>query len=336
MPAVGRKRQSDHSLPPRMHFKDGSYYHVASTKPRKWTKLHRELSKARILWAQIENGETGDSGMFNTRLDEYLVSKKFLALSDKTRQQYENLAIKIREFFKGATISAITPAHIALWMDNYPSEVQANTGKSIISNVFKVAVRQGVVNRNPCTEIPYHNIEGRDRYITDNEYRSIWNSAEPHVQIAMDIGYLTGTRVSDILAIKLQDVSAEGIYIKQGKTGKKILFMLSPALEEVLQRAYALPRPVRGMHLICNHSGQAYRYETFNLHWLNATRAAGIPDNDLIFHDIRGKAATDAKALGLDYQALLGHATKAMSEKYIRLREVQRVETLPMMKASKS
>lgn len=328
---MGRKRQGNFDLPPRMHFKDGSYYHVSSMRPRKWTKLHKELPKARILWATIENGEGNSSTLFNTRLDEYLVSKKFLALADTTRAQYEGLAIKLKEFFRGATVEAITPAHIALWMDNYPSEIQANTGKSIISNVFRIAVRHGLVNHNPCLEIQKHHIEGRDRYITDQEYRAIWDSAEPHVRVAMDIGYLTGSRIGDILDIKKQDIAQEGIYIRQGKTKKKMLFLMSDALEELLERAYALPRPILWSHLICGHSGRPIRYDTFNLHWLHATRKAGIPDNDLIFHDIRGKAATDAKALGLDYQALLGHATRAMSDKYIRLREVQRVMPIPMI-----
>lgn len=327
MASMGRRRQNNIDLPPRMQKKGNAFYYVASTKPRKWIPLGNELAKARIKWAQLENGDTVDSRMFCTRLDEYLVSPKFEKLADKTRRQYENVAKTLREFFKGATMASIAPAHIALWMDNHKSEIQANTGKAIISNVFAVAVRHGIVNRNPAKEIPYHNIEGRDRLITDAEFLAVWEKAQPHVQIAMDIGYLTGSRVQDILDIKLQDITDEGLYIRQGKTKKKMLFLMSLALEDAIARARALPRPIRGMHLLCNRSGQPYDYRTFNDHWLKAVRAVGI--EDIHFHDIRAKAATDAEDMGLDYQALLGHTTRAMSDKYLRVRRIAKVQTLP-------
>lgn len=329
---MGRKRQANHGLPPRMAVKGNCYYHVTSTHPRKWTKLGTDLVRARIEWAQIEAGEGGNGDMFTTRLDAYLVSPAFMELAIKTRRQYENVSKTLREYFKGATMKAITPAHIAMWMDNHKSKIQSNTGKSIISNVFETAVRHGIVNRNPAKEIGYHTIAGRDRFITDAEYQALWDKAEPHVRIAMDIGYLTGTRIQDILDIKLQDVTPEGVFIKQGKTKKRMLFLACPALDDVIARAKALPRPIRGMHLLCNRYGRPYNYRTFNDHWLDAVQATGI--EGVHFHDIRAKAATEAKEMGMDYQALLGHATRAMSDKYIRSRETSRVTTLPTSKAS--
>lgn len=328
MPLMGRRRQNNIDVfPPRMQQKGNAFYYVTSSTPRKWIPLGSDLAKARVKWAQLENGDTLDSRMFCTRLDEYLVSPKFEKLADKTRRQYENVAKTLREFFKGASMASITPVHVAMWMDNHHSEIQANTGKAIISNVFAVAVRHGIVNRNPAKEIPYHTIAGRDRLITDDEFSAIWDKAQPHVQIAMDIGYLTGSRIQDILDIKLQDISEEGLYIRQGKTKKKMLFLMSQALEDAIARARALPRPIRGMHLLCNRRGQPYDYRTFNDHWLKAVRETGI--DGVHFHDIRAKAATDAENMGLDYQALLGHTTKAMSDKYLRVKRIAKVATLP-------
>lgn len=309
-----------------MHFSDGCYYHVSSFAGRKWTKLGKDLAKARILWAQIESGGSIATGLFATALDEYLASKKFLALAPSTQKQYESVATKVREFFKGAMLSAITPAHIAIWMDGHPSSVQANTGKAIINNVFTAAVRHGLVNANPAKQISNNSVSDRARVLTEAEFKAIYKAAMPHIQIAMDIGYLTGSRIQDILDIRLQDVTAEGIYVQQGKTKKKMLFLPSAALDEAITRARSLPRPIRGMHLLCDHSGKPYPYATFWRHWTAATTAAGVKDAH--FHDIRAKAATDAKEMGLDYQKLLGHTTLAMSEKYIRTKSVQKVASL--------
>jgi integrase len=285
------------------------------------------------LWAQIENGHLGNSNLFTVRLDEYLVPPKFLALADKTRRQYEHVAIKLREFFKGATMGVITPAHIALWMDNHPSLIQANTGKAIVSNVFLVAVRHGLVDRNPCKEISYHVPSKRDRLITDDEYRAIRSRAQPFVQIAMDIAYLTASRVQDILDIMLRDITDKGLFIQQGKTGKRMLFSLNDDLREVLTRARTLPRSIRGMHLLCNRKGQPYLYGVFNWHWLKAVRAAGV--QGVHFHDIRAKSATDAKGQGLDYQKLLGHTSRAMSDRYIRGREIEIIAPLTAQNLTK-
>lgn len=309
-----------------MQFSDGCYYHVSSLGKRKWTRLHPDLSRARIMWAQIEGGGSLNTGLFTTALDEYLVSGKFLSLSTNTKKQYELIAVQLREFFKGAPLALVTPAHIAIWMDKCESKIRANTGKAIVSNVFEVAVRHGIVNSNPAKQIGFNVIPARDRILNDGEYRSIYDNAPAHVQVAMDIGYLTGSRIQDILDIKLQDISDEGIYIKQGKTKKKMLFVPSAALDEAIGRAKTLPRPIRGMHLLCNHSGRPYPYATFNRHWIEAYRAAKVVD--VHFHDIRAKAAMDAKQMGLDYQALLGHTTRAMSDKYIKTKSVQKVASL--------
>ena len=82
------------------------------------------------------------------------------------------------------------------------------------------------------------------------------------------------------------------------------------------------------MYLLCGPKGQRYRYNNINIWWLEARKKANIID--VHFHDIRGKSATDAKRAGIDYQALLGHTTKAMSDSYIKLEDAQIVE--PMVK----
>jgi integrase len=247
-------------------------------------------------------------------------------LAKKTRQQYANVAKQLRKFFEGASIDIIKPPHIAMWMDEHYSKIQANTGLAILRNVFEIAVRYGALEHNFAKDIGYHNIAGRDRLISDAEYLAIWDVAQPHIRIAMDIGYLTGSRVQDILDIRLQDVTDEGTFIMQGKTKKKILFLRSDAMDEIVGRARALPRPIRGMHLLCNKYGKPYPYRTINADWLKAVRSVGV--KDVHFHDIRAKAATDAKAQGMDYQSLLGHSSKAMSDRYVKLREISRVETL--------
>ena len=57
---MGRRRQSNLDLPPRMHLKSGTYYYVTTDKPRKWISLGKDLNDARRKWADIEEAFSRD------------------------------------------------------------------------------------------------------------------------------------------------------------------------------------------------------------------------------------------------------------------------------------
>ncbi len=214
-----------------------------------------------------------------------------------------------------------------MWQDCHPSKVNANTGKSIITTVLNIAVRRGMINRNPAKEVENLTIKRRKRYITDDEFLKIREHASPALRAAMDISYVTGARIGDVIHIRLSHITDEGLLIRQGKTNKLQLFKRNDALDTVIANAKAIKRPVRSsLFLLCTLRGQQYKYAQMNEWWIAARTKAGIPD--VHFHDIRGKSATDAKRSGIDYQALLGHTTKAMSDSYIKLEDAQIVEPL--------
>lgn len=325
MPSMGRRRQNNLDLPPRMAQKGKAYYYVTSTTPRRWLPLGSDLGEARRKWAELENGPREENRIDNL-IDAWISSPAFAALAPSSRTCYESVSKQVKAYFKDGYAADIKPHHVAGWMDDHPSKSQANLGRALLSNVMTLAVRKGFIDRNPVSEIKRHNLKSRGRYITDEEYRAIRAHAHPVLQSAMDISYVTAARISDILAIHLSNWTAEGLTIKQIKTGKLQLFRRSAALEAVIESAKAIPRPVRGLFLLCTQRGKPYSYATINTWWQQAREKAGI--DDVHFHDIRGKSATDAKRDGIDYQALLGHTTKAMSDRYIKIEEAQQVETL--------
>ena len=56
-------------------------------------------------------------------------------------------------------------------------------------------------------------------------------------------------------------------------------------------------------------------------------KRVGLSD-DVVFHDIRGKAATDASEQGINAQKLLGHESGIQTERYIKQREFEKVTPL--------
>lgn len=307
------------------------YYYVTGTTPRKWIKLDPDLSKARILWAQLESGKVLGGSFFPLVMNDWLGSDQYKKLAQATKNTYQTLIDLLPRVFDGP-MEAIRPVHIAKFMDGHKSNAQANIGRVILSNVFDYAIRRGVVECvNPAKAVKKFTMEGRTRYLNDEEFKAIHDSGNDVVKVAMDIAYLTGARITDVLKLRLADCNDEGLFIEQSKTKKRQLFTWSVELRAAINRARKLPRPIRGLHLLCTNRGKPYTYSAFYTIWENAISKAGI--KDVHFHDIRGKAATEAKQLGQDYQAILGHATRAMSDKYIKQREIERVEPVKSRKA---
>lgn len=322
---MGRRRQSRLDLPPRMHPKGSMYYYVTSTAPRKWIKLDADLTKARLKWAELEN--SGENIItVGSLIDAWFAAPKDAPLAESTLRCYHSVASQLRAFFGQSPADRIEPHHVAAWLDNHASRSRANLGKALLSNAMDLAVRRGIRRDNPCKHISRLRVAGRTRYITDDEYQDIRSHATPILRAAMDISYVTGARISDVLAIRRQHWTKDGLTIRQIKTGKLQLFKRTAILEQVIDQALSIPREVRGLHLLSTRTGQPYKYSTILSWWNKATAAAGVDDAN--FHDIRGKAATDAKREGIDYQALLGHTSRAMSDRYIKLEEAQQVDPM--------
>src|SRR5690606_38606447 len=91
-----------------------------------------------------------------------------------------------------------------------------------------------------CLGVMRHVEAKRQRYLTDDEFHAIRAHAHPRLQVVMDLLYLTGQRVGDVLKIKRADLTEEGISFKQEKTGARLLVRWTPELRATVEAAKAL------------------------------------------------------------------------------------------------
>jgi integrase len=318
MPA---RRTKDLNLPPRMHRKGNAFYYVVRGK---WTALGNDLNQARIKWAALENDGTNQA-TFAHALDTYM-AQAIKTCSENTIRSYMGKVELLKNVFGKMPLDQIKPMHVARFIDSHPHKTSAKMCKAIMSATYSLAIRHGFAERNPCTGIEVNGIEKRDRYITDREYYAIRDKADDLVRCMMDLAYLTGMRISDVLKVKLTDINEDGLIVTQKKTGKRQIYRITPAIAKVIDKAKSLDRVIGSFYLFPNHKGQAFERRVFYFRWQKACKLAGI--EDVHFHDLRAKAGTDAKALGQDYQSLLGHADRRMSDHYVKAREIDRVEPL--------
>ena len=323
---VGRRKSNLH-LPPRMYQKHGAYYYV--TKSNKWIRLSDNLAQAKAKWIELE-GEVPQTDTVAALIERYLQE---VAPKKAPRTYRDNLteAKTLLAVFGSMRPGDVRPMHVAQYLDvrGKKAPVRANREKSLLSHVFSMAMRWGVVDSNPCRGVARNTEKGRDRYINDAEFMAVKQIAGDFIATVMDFAYLTALRKGDIFALRLEQITAEGIYIKQGKTGMKQIFEWTPTLREVIARARALPRPIRGLYLFCTRRGQPYTDAGFKAMWNRIqVKWAESGGERFTFHDIRAKSLTDAKQQGLDAQALAGHASSATTDHYIKMKEFRKVTPL--------
>ena len=226
---------------------------------------------------------------------------------------------------------SIKPKHVYAYLDKRgkTASTRANREIALLSHVFSMAIRWGIVETNPCRDIKKISTPKRNRYVTDAEFLAVKEAGNETIRHLMDFAYLTALRIGDILEIHLSDLQNDGILIeinksrRAGMAAKRILIEWTPELRELVERIRSQNKLVGGLHLFHGRSGKPYTRSGIQSMFRSAKLKTDV--EDFHFHDIRAKALTDAKQLGMDAQRLAGHASIQMTEHYIKRRTVERI-----------
>lgn len=309
-----RPRGRDKHLPPCVYHRHGAYWHV---KRKVWTRLGNTLPAALAEYARIISPP---SGACDDLLDRTLAKCKE-TVAKNTYEQYALACKKLKPVLAEFSPEQVEPHHVAAILDHFrQTPNMANRMLTFLRQSFSNGLTWGLCRINPCYGVKRHAEHRRDRNLTQAEYNAIWTAAPPQLRAIMDVAYLTGQRIGDVLAIRLADISEEGIAFQQQKTGKRLM-VNAPALPEALRRARSLHSNVRGLTLFHGRGGKPLSYYGVRSAFQRACAIAKIEDTTL--HDIRAKAAMDAKRQGRNAQVLLGHTTEGQTVRYLRGREYQ-------------
>lgn len=127
--------------------------------------------------------------------------------------------------------------HIATILNDYISEGKSATSKlirSTLSDIFREAIAEGYIHSNPVTATRAAKSEVKRVRLTTDEFMKIYDVAgklPPWVKLSMEIALLTGQRVSDICAMKWDDISEEFLHVQQQKTGAKLAIPVTIKLD---------------------------------------------------------------------------------------------------------
>lgn len=201
----------------------------------------------------------------------------------------------------------------------------------LVSDLLDRYVRECVPELEPRTQ--------RDYIGTDEEFQAVRSLASPQLQVAMDLALLTGQRQGDIVSLTWKMVHTVGvsrkdwhIEVKQGKTGKHLGIMISPAIEAVLRRARVMEPSWPHTYVLRTNprygkKGERYSPDGFRALWQRTmNRYVSGGGKRYSFHDIRAKAISDNESLESAY-LLAGHIDQKMTRR-VYDRNIRMVEPL--------
>jgi integrase len=365
MATMGRRRKNELGLEPRVYFQNGAYHYVHRN-PRRWERLGTDLVQANAK-ARLYNDPDGRYGTLVYWLDMFVTdcerrvalksSVKGVKLSERTLADYKGSIGTdakpgpLRLYFAAPmTPLDVTPDVVQQFLRDSAEAgrpVQGNRDRACLSSCFGWLLRENAVDglvNNPCLRgsgIQRNPEAKRKRYVTDDEYRDVWECAGRAERLLMALTYRTLQRPeSDIILWDMSVVTTRAmgrrLEFKQHKTGMDMVIAFSQELEELI------PRPagnVRRLHepVVRRLDGGFYTYDGLcsmlkrAINEANKRRAARGLDRipSFGYRDLKGKGATDMWRDGVPIekiQALLGHSSKTTTEIYVKQRWVESVE----------
>lgn len=306
-----RPRKTNRHLPACVYLRHGSYFLVRGGK---WINLGHDLKAALSEYAnRISEPSEGMQGLLVRWLDGVTVA-------DKTRKTYAVIVRQLSPILAEYEPHQVTARDIMAIMHHHRHKPgMANHMRTVLIGALELAFMENLVERNVARDVrPLKTVE-RDRYLTDAEYSAIQEKATPTLKAIIELCYLTGQRISDVLAIRYADLLDEGIIFRQQKTKHRMIVGWSDDLREAVASAKALHQSLRGMTLLHTRQGTPFAYSTVRTLWDRACAAAKVENAHI--HDLRAKAGTDKDKQGGDSKALLGHASESSHRRYLRSKD---------------
>lgn len=268
------------------------------------------MSEVWKAWEEIGSAPKDTVGWL---LDLYLASPQFERLKPKTQKDYRSAVEKIRskavgsKTFGEAKLDRVTKRTIRDYLDTYPSPVSANRHIAVLKSAWSWAEERYEIPSNPCIGVKLNREAPRERYVSDDEYETVLRMAPPPIAQMMELAYLLRGRLSEVLAIKVDDIYGDYLEFHRLKGSEGELTAISGRLRDALSE-------VRGGDYVCHQ----YSQSAFRSAWRRLQknmRRFGI--EPFPFHDLKAKGISDHETNHS------GHRSQSMRKTYVRkLQEV--------------
>ena len=290
--------------------------------------VNEARSRAVAMLAAIRRGESALSGpddsLFETVAETVFERRERVW---KARTMYVNrcyLRNQIMPHFAGRPIAEIDRRDVRNWFATLrATPVAADRAMPVLSVIMREAEAMGLREEgsNPCRGIRRYRRKGRERFLSDDELRHLWAVLSAHAgrrpgQVAaVRLLLLTGCRKSEILTLRWSDYREGHLFLRDGKTGPRTVWLSRPA-RHVLD---GLARSGRWV-FSASRGDRPPSNEWLHRFWRRVQAEAELPG--VRIHDLRHTYASVALRGGESVLAigrLLGHRKTETTLKYTHL-----------------
>lgn len=318
---MARPRKHNKHLPRGMIFRHGAYYYV---RKGRYIRLDAEYGPALTKYADLV-GERPQVTTVAEAIAHYIESAA-RRLAPATLEGYRYSSSRLAPVFGHMALDALKPSDVYRYLTAH-GNVAANRDRALLSAAYTHARRIGAFSGDdPAKGLQYRNTENpRQRYVTDEEFERLLAMASDKMACILRFAYLTGMRQGDILRVRVEDITEQGIRYRPGKAGvraREKLIEWTPELRAVVDDANRLwrrfgrewlfesrPRGKKAARGLGPYTPSGLR-SLFRL----LREKAGL--GDVRLHDLRRKAGSDVDEKHA--QELLAHADGRVTRRHYR------------------
>lgn len=254
--------------------------------------------------------------------------------SPNTIEFYNQRLAKMEEFFgPDADLTEIEQEHLRKFIATLPAQYSDETVRATvvaIKRLFSLAEGEGKLERNPATNIPLPRVRKQDKHaLRPSEIHGLLDAFQngttgdrwrAMLLVALD----TGLRVSELCALRLDDVEGHRVRVHRGKGHKpRTVFMGDRAARALDTYLRQRPAAVDSTWIWVNRNGHRVTGHDFRKALYRAGEKAGVK---VYPHKLRRTFATMMLQNGADLftlQELMGHEDISTTRRYVEINEAQ-------------
>lgn len=320
---MGRKRRLDKHLPQRVYLVHGAYYF--RPKVGSAVRLGADIGEALAKYATLVSHKWAARTLGDV-IDRYRAEILPLKGSQQTRSDQARQLGEIKRVFGDLLPDNVKAQHCYKYyddrrgVDGEPIPTTARQEISLLGHVFSKAIRWGAASSNPARDLDLGPKPAQRPQVTIEEVEALKKHANDRLALVIDLAVCSGQRQGDLLGMRREQLTKEGIYFKQGKTKARVLIEWSPHLEALIGRCKALEPQLPGEYLIRQgqgeRRGQRYTSKGFQSIWKRAmAKHVAAGGQHFTFHDLRSVSA-DGAATPEEARDRLGHADVATTKRH--------------------
>ena len=330
-------------------------------------RIHKAIAEARTK-AQAERAEVSErETIYNRRYNkstevgfrDYYDDSYFPWLQEKKASQVldaESRVKKLKEFFGNRMLSDITRRDVERFQSTLrgkqtPRETPrkgatVNRYVYLLSAIFSRAIRDGVVDFNPCSRFEQEPEARRERYLTPSEQSKLMEVIVDdleYLRAPIEVSLGTGVRKhTELLKLKIEHINFSNLSVFRRANGRDVevrpnwFLLVDTKGKRPRHRLIPMNGPVRAALkkvIDSRTTGCVFEYKqtgvsgsTLRRGFEKACKRAGIPfgltvEGGVIWHDLRRTFATGLRGREVheyDIADLLGHTIQSVTGTYAR------------------